>query len=455
MTGPIAGGDRWPLPEHRSAGQIAADGRVVGQQLAELRSSAAGRRAASLLTVLQARQRGGGTPFVPLTLDGDGTTVLVAENELVVAADQQQLTQLGDLLRDYDPQVRPGRRPRRARVFRSRKPRPVDQLRAQAKVIREVDEKNKTINANLNPLLPVGYVVKGDNYPSTTAGLPTFAGPAASDVRVAVVDTGLTTQTRTDGWLTGMVNNGADPLNEVLPDDRIDWSAGHGTFVAGIVRRVAPGCEIVVYRFTGLDGLGTEDVAADMLTQAAEEGAAAGRRLIINASFGALEIDGEPPLTLQDAVADIQARFSEVLIVASAGNDGTRTRFYPAAFKDLGVQAVGALNSDHQSGAEFSNRGDWVDCSAVGVGVVSTFVKGLLPPVTGRGADIDFGSVDAYGMWSGTSFSAAQISGAVADLCLEDSSLSPRDAFDLLLQNRPTLTDFGTVVEILPGTPPA
>jgi subtilisin family serine protease len=184
-----------------------------------------------------------------------------------------------------------------------------------------------------------------------------------------------------------------------------------------------------------------------MLIRAADD--AAGKRLVINASFGAPAVDGVPPLAMQEAVAYISATYPDALIVASAGNDGRDLPLYPAAFP--GVKAVGALTSD-LTPASFSNHGSWVHCSTVGVGIVSTFVEGLLPPEPGIGADVHF-APDAWATWSGTSFTAPQISAAVAALCGEDATLTPRAAFDRLIAGRPTVNGFGAVVHLLPGTP--
>jgi len=206
----------------------------------------------------------------------------------------------------------------------------------------------------------------------------------------------------------------------------------------------------MVYRFTGNDGIGTDAAAADAMIKAAAD--AGDRRLIINASFGTPAVDGVPPLALREAVELIATRHPQVLIVASAGNDGADERLYPAAFSRHGVIAVGALNPD-LTGAEFSNRGAWVQCSTVGVGVVSTFVAGTLPPEDDLGVDdIQFGQ-NAWATWSGTSFTAPQISGAVAYLCSQQPGWQPKDALARLLAGRPTLDKFGTVVNILPGTP--
>ncbi|AGL17984.1 peptidase S8 and S53 subtilisin kexin sedolisin [Actinoplanes sp. N902-109] len=385
------------------------------------------------------------TPFLHLPLDNAGDRVsLVASGELVVDADPATLDALGPLLSGYQPADRHGRSPhRRTRVFRAHA-KTAEQLRADASRLRS----HNGVEANVNTIVPLGYVTKGDSYPGSTVAPAAFAtNGATAPVRVAIIDTGITAEQRTDGWDSGVIRAGTDPVNVLAPLDRIDWFAGHGTFATGIVRQIAPDCDVAVYRFTTTDGLGTDEAAADMMIQAAED--ANGERLIINASFGTPAIDGVPPLAIQEAINHITEQHPSVLIIASAGNDGRDQPLYPAAFPD--VVAVGALNSD-LTPASFTNHGTWVDCAAVGVGVISTFVEGKLPPEPGIGTDITFGA-NSWATWSGTSFSAPQITGAVAALCGEDPALTPRQALDQLFAGRPTAPGLGKVIHILPGTP--
>ncbi|MFI5494970.1 S8/S53 family peptidase [Actinoplanes sp. NPDC051859] len=428
----------WPIPDTRDAGQLAHDQQDVRRQVAVLASAQQ-----DIVERIRVRRRTAGRPFQVVTT-GDDRLVLTAENQLVVDATADQLGRLGTLLPTYASDDVPGRSERRrTRVLRCRNARTERELRADARRLRD-----NGITACPNLLLPLGYVIKGKSYPGVTSAPGPYASNGAqAPVRVAVIDTGLTDQARTDAWDTGLVRQGTDILDLVAPKNRIDWMAGHGTFAAGIVRQLAPDCEVVVYRFTGPDGLGTDEAAAETLIRAVDE--AGDRRLVINASFGAPAVDGVPPLAMQEAVEYVHSAYPKALIVASAGNDGADLPLYPAAYP--GVKAVGALNAD-LTPAVFSNRGSWVHCSAVGVGVVSTFVRGLLPPEEGVGADIPFGD-NSWATWSGTSFSAPQISGAVAALCGEDPALTPRSAFDQLVGPRPTLAGFGTVVHLLPGTP--
>jgi thermitase len=240
----------------------------------------------------------------------------------------------------------------------------------------------------------------------------------------------------------------------VLPfpgDNRLDWFSGHGTFVSGIVQQLAPGAETRVYRFTTSDGLGTEKDVAEAILRAAEEAAEDGVRVIINLSVGVPAVGGIPPVALENAVRQL-AGDPNVLLVAAAGNNGTDEPMYPAAFD--GVIGVGALTAEYEP-APFSSHGKgFLDCSAVGVGVVSTFVAGLMPPeATTTVPDYLFPS-NSWAVWSGTSFSAPQICGAIAARCWADAALSPRAAFDQLTQGEPELQGYGYVIHnLLPGTP--
>lgn len=456
MTNPASNGpaSRWPLPDPRTAEQRERDKAAARLQHDVLstpnQDPAARARIDQVVDQIRQRQVAAGrrgTPFDRIDPPGSDRPVLVAQDQLVIRADQQALAGAGDWFGAYSRHAREGRK---ADVYRARNRKGHADLAADARRLRE-----QKITANVNVIVPLGYIIKGDAYPGATAVAPDYVvrpvNPTEPLVRVAIVDTGITDQTRDDGWLDNVINDGTDELNIVAPFDRNDWLSGHGTFTAGIVRQVAPGVEIVVYRFTGADGVGTDTAAADALIQAADEGVAAGRRLIINASFGVTAVGGVPPVALQEAVEYITEEYPDVLIVASAGNDGTSDPLYPAAFP--GVIGVGALNAD-LTPAAFSSSGDWVEISTVGVGVVSTFVEGKLPPEPiANISDVVFGT-DPWAVWSGTSFTAPQISGAVAALCNAEATLTPRAAFDdQLIPGLSTEPGYGAIIEVLPGTP--
>ncbi len=318
-------------------------------------------------------------------------------------------------------------------------------------------------DVDLNYVVTAGHPVKAEDYPEPTDAHRCYSPewirrhPVRRAINVAVVDTGINHQGRTDGWLSAIAEDGSneDPL-DVYPvtreadghiqigDGLLDVSAGHGTFVSGVIEQVDPLADIRVYRTMDTLGWGTSEDIAMALIRAADDGAD-----IVNLSLGTMTVDGLPPLAFTVALEIVQARHPGVLVVASAGNMGLDTPMFPAAMK--GVVGVGALAAD-LTPARWSNYGFWVDCSAVGVGVASTFVKGQEPPhtINGNVVNAQFGP-DAWAIWSGTSFSAPQIAGAVAMLCqLRD--IDPATALSQLLADRTTLPGYGYVVPLLPGS---
>jgi subtilisin family serine protease len=268
-------------------------------------------------------------------------------------------------------------------------------------------------------------------------------------VKIAVIDTGIAAEIRADGWLAEVPRDGnIDPL-DVFPlpngDGFLDFAAGHGTFVAGLVREVAPGAEIAVYRAVDSDGIGSEvTVACAMIRAVIEDGAQ-----IVNLSLGCQTQDNVPPIAIQAALEIISewARENDrdVLIVAAAGNSGDSTPSWPAAFPT--VVSVAGLMPDMQP-APWSSRGYWVTCATIGQGLLSTYVQGRDAPQPNAPAQV-FGP-DSWALWSGTSFATPQITGALARRYQEEG-ISLRDALSGLLAAGHQVTGFGQAVKILPG----
>ncbi len=182
----------------------------------------------------------------------------------------------------------------------------------------------------LNYVCTTGHIVKDEDYSRADRGRPVFPpGPSryqASSARSPSRSStpASTTRTRTDGWLATIAET---PLNEdlldVLPADGIlDASAGHGTFVCGVLQQVAPQATIVVYRKADTDGLATCHDIGNAIIQAAVDGAN-----IINLSLGHPTRGGpaaagsSPP-----RCRPCRTQYPEVLVVASAGNNGDGLR---------------------------------------------------------------------------------------------------------------------------------
>ncbi|MGI9596141.1 MAG: S8 family serine peptidase, partial [Acidimicrobiales bacterium] len=140
------------------------------------------------------------------------------------------------------------------------------------------------------------------------------------------------------------------------------------------------------------------------------------------------------------------------LVVASAGNDASCRRTWPAALKDVvSVAAVGPHGP-----AWFSNFGPWVDACAPGVDIVSQYPKPdeSLNALEGcedlTAKDYDTG----WATWSGTSFAAPVVAARLATHLIKfaGAGLSKEDAYDHALETvilNPALAripSFGTIV---------
>jgi hypothetical protein len=271
-----------------------------------------------------------------------------------------------------------------------------------------------------------------------------------TQAKVAIIDTGITAEKRTDGFLNTVPRPAGDidPLYTFpLPsgDGYLDTDAGHGTHVAGLVEQVAPDADITVRRAVDSDGIASEvTVACEMIRAVKEDGAQ-----IVNLSLGCQTLDDTPPLAIAAALEIIgeweRETGREVLIVAAAGNYGDARPCWPAAFRR--VVSVAALSPDLLP-LPFSSHGYWVTCSTVGQGLTSTFVEGELSPLVSPTPTV-FGP-DAWAAWSGTSFAAPQIAGALARLH-QDEGIPLREALRRLLAAGQDLPDFGRALQILPG----
>lgn len=277
--------------------------------------------------------------------------------------------------------------------------------------------------------------------------------PRPGGVRVVVLDTGVAVRGRDDGWLLGVERDGnTDPLDVFpRPNGYLDLSAGHGTFVAGLVQQVDPRLDLRVERVVDSDGVASDVDVACALVRAVERCLEPGGRLVVNLSLGAETLDDRPPLALRAALAvvrEIEAeRAGQVLVVAAAGNEGGTVPCWPAAFAatDRRVVAVAALATDGGP-APWSTHGPWVTCSAPGEAVLSTFVTGAEDP--GLDADAQEFGRNAWAYWTGTSFAAPQVAARVASLATRTGA-GLDDALREVLASAPGLDrDYGS---LLPG----
>lgn len=203
---------------------------------------------------------------------------------------------------------------------------------------------------------------------------------SGENVRIAVIDTGIDD---TNPALSGVIAQQFDAMPDVPIKAR-----DHGTSVDGLIAGVgalegmAPGAKIYHARaFEG--GKSTMDVILAALDWAADQNVR-----IINMSFVG-------PKNELLGTACQNARAQGIVLVAAAGNNGPKAPYgYPAAFDS--VIAVTATDAKDQLMPQ-ANRGPYVFISAPGVEMVAP---------SGAGSDVV----------TGTSFAAAIVTGAIANL---------------------------------------
>lgn len=232
-----------------------------------------------------------------------------------------------------------------------------------------------------------------------TARLHTAAaGSAAVDADVVVFDTGVPHDDFRSATL-GIPHSLSAAVDSPDGDgnERVDPVAGHGEFIAGLIKSVAPNARVAVIDVLELEGDGNEANIGTLINTLPDVRARGGA--VINLSFGTYVQDADG-LFLATAILAAQSR--GWVVVASAGNDGVCLPTYPAALPD--VVSVGAIGP--HGPAMFTNYGPWVRACAPGVDLISTFFNRY-------DKDKEMGPLGGWAKWSGTSFSAPIVAGSI------------------------------------------
>lgn len=251
------------------------------------------------------------------------------------------------------------------------------------------------------------------NLPNIHTNRGWMTSKGATDVIVAVVDTGVDTYHRD---LQGKLLKGYNVFDKNQPPKD---EVGHGTHVAGIIGANVNNGEgiagmtwynpILPVKALDNNGSGTSYSVAEGIIWATDNGAK-----VINLSLGNY-VDGA---FLHDAVKYAFDR--DVVLIAATGNDNTRRPGYPAAYPE--VFAVSATDAN-QKRASFSNYGNYVDVVAPGTSIASTYPN------------------NQYAALSGTSMACPHVSALAALIRSVNPSLKNTEVYDIMRQS---VVDLGT-----------
>ncbi|HLQ55962.1 MAG TPA: S8/S53 family peptidase [Streptosporangiaceae bacterium] len=253
---------------------------------------------------------------------------------------------------------------------------------------------------------------------------PGIGDGGGQGVYIYIADTGLLDSAHEHAWLAGVTG---EP-DSLLPADSagtvaIPEYAGHGTFVAGVARCMAPASTVHVVSDLDTAGALSEHKIVKRLDEALGLGAD-----IICLPAGGNSRRNLPPLGFE-ALWRRYRHHKGTVLVAAAGNNSSRRPFWPAAFPQ--VVGVGAIAANRRGRAHFSDFGPWVDVYAPGEDLVNAYATGTYtcrePPNIG-----EIRTFRGMARWSGSSFAAPLVAGLIAAR-MSRTGENGRQAADALL----------------------
>jgi hypothetical protein len=407
-------------------------------------------------------------PNVVWSLDPHPALVTASANQLLVRRSQLQSHELAQELRELEA-VRIGSMlDGKGFTDEERDRFDVDLFRLDGDAFEAVQHLQDRVVVDRGPLrVSPHHVLVPSNWahcpagPPTATSAPVFIDPydPAESVDVVVIDSGyiehpvlhargglVSTQGQylaADGCWTPEPPDGLD----LSPTDGlVDAIAGHGTFIAGLI---AMGCSranmtIVGHRHIDLTAT-TELAVARSICEYASAGTA--RRLapavVISCGYAFATQGCTPSVAFEAALSYLASVNPGAVVVAPAGNEAVDAPQWPAAFRSVGytnVVGVGSLGSCGTKIADFSNRGDWVDCFAIGEDVVSTHIT-TRQPMAAEERPTMKQLFTGWSEWSGTSFAAPKVAAAIA--AGVRPGITPREAADELLATAPRMPNGG------------
>ncbi|MER6960831.1 S8/S53 family peptidase [Streptomyces sp. NPDC000618] len=339
-------------------------------------------------------------PDVPLAMGPDDSAEFIYEKGVVLARDGEEAQVVEDAVRSHftatdglvpDQVRRAGPGTNRSGITRIRVGDPgaggraADHAVAGAlRALRETEGRagRRLISRNHVVSIAVNACPGDEPVPAPRTEPP---NPSAADavhdpegaVGVLVIDTGLTHDYRSYPPLAH--TEGDAQLRETDDEGILQQYVGHGTFIAGLVAAVAPNTDVTVRGTLNDAGAILESEFGEKLFDAVADGWPDIISLSAGTSNG--RVDG----LLGVAAFMEELRTRHTLLVAAAGNNASAAPFWPAAYAALpdhadAVLSVGALRTDGEFGACFSNHGAWVRVYAPGERLTSA-LTGFDTPV--------------------------------------------------------------------------
>lgn len=224
-------------------------------------------------------------------------------------------------------------------------------------------------------------------------------------VAVAVLDTGIDAD---HPLFAGKLLPGANFVNESAGTDEVpdgldndndgtpDEGFGHGTFVAGLIVRVAPGAKLLPVVVLNDEGGGDLFQIAKGLYYAIDRGVE-----VVHMSLGSTY----DAIAVEEAA--LEARALGIPVIGAAGNVNAERREFPAADDDyaFGVAAIGP--DDVKAPWSSYERRLFISAPGVSVG----FSNGNFDPNLSIYSALPGGG---FGVWEGTSIAAPLVSGTFA-----------------------------------------
>lgn len=248
--------------------------------------------------------------------------------------------------------------------------------------------------------------------------------PASSNIRIAVIDTGINTN---HPALKGKVDT-ANSYNAVTGEkNQCPDNNGHGTAVASVISSAFTAeNERVIGASNGVKLLGVSAAskdeagktvfslidlfsAYDYIASKIQSGL---KIKVVNMSYGSFSGSSYHEKKLDNLF------LRGATLVASAGNESVNTKYYPSGYEN--VLSVSSVNSS-DARSYFSNYGPDLDLCAPGENILTASLQG-------------------YSRKQGTSFSSPIVAGVAGLICAQNPNIAPGKVKNLMTS---TATDLG------------